>query len=265
MKKSRISVLSPSKGSTTFLLVVLLLIAAYFVGRYSGQADLLKKGGVAKSQTGQGQAGSTQQAQVGSTNTQPQQPTTGSASVDDDPFLGDADAPIVMIEFSDFECPFCKRFYDNTLPQIKENYIDTGKVKFVYRDFPLPFHNPMATKEAIASNCAREQGGDTKFFEYHDEIFNRTESNGNGLNDADLRTIAQDVGLDMDEFNSCIQDDAQEQEVENDVEAARTTGVTGTPGFIIGRSTPDGNINGQLVIGAQPYTAFEAVFSTLNQ
>lgn len=264
MEKKTISVPAPTKRSTSFILVILLLAAVFLVGRFSGQVDLLKKGGVTASQTGQGQPGSIQQAQVGNTNPQPQQPTSGTASVDDDPFMGDENAPITMIEFSDYECPFCKSFYDQTLTQIKQNYIDTGKVKFVYRDYPLPFHDPMATKEAIASNCAREQGGDEKFFEYHDEIFNRTISNGNGLNDDDLQTIAQDVGLNMSQFNSCIQDDAQDQEVKKDIAAAQAAGVTGTPGFVIGKSSSDGNISGQLVIGAQPYAAFEALLNTLN-
>src|SRR3989344_3998538 len=87
--------------------------------------------------------------------------------VDDDPFLGDVNAPVVMIEWSDYECPFCARFYTQTLSQIKSDYIDTGKAKFVYRDFPLGFHQQAETA-ALAANCAGEQG---KYFEYHDKIF----------------------------------------------------------------------------------------------
>lgn len=266
MEKKTISVPVPSKKTATPLLILLLIGAAFMIGRYQGQLELLKGGQTQIASTGI--AGTPPQGGTQSnpeTNPdQPPQPTSGTASVDDDPFMGDVNAPITMIEFSDFECPFCKSFYDQTLPQIKQNYIDTGKVRFVYRDFPLPFHDPMATKEAIASNCAREQGKDEKFFEYHDEIFNRTISNGNGLNDDDLQTIAQDIGLNMDQFNSCIQDDAQDQEVKKDVADAQAAGATGTPGFVIGKSSPDGNISGQLVIGAQPYDAFEAVFNTLN-
>jgi protein-disulfide isomerase len=265
MDKKKISVPIPSIRTATPLLILLIIGGAYLIGRFQGQLELLKGGQTQIAGTGIGttpQGGT--QPNPGTNPGQPQQPTSGTASVDDDPFMGDKNAPITMIEFSDFECPFCKSFYDQTLPQIKKNYIDTGKVKFVYRDLPLPFHDPMATKEAIASNCAREQGGDEKFFEYHDEIFNRTKSNGNGLNDEDLQTIAQDVGLNMSQFDSCIQDDAQDQEVKNDIAAAQAAGATGTPGFVIGKSTPDGNINGQLVIGAQPYAAFEALLNTLN-
>lgn len=88
-------------------------------------------------------------------------------SMDDDPVLGNANAPITIIEFSDYECPFCKRFYDQTFGQIKKDYIDTGKVKFIYRDYPLSFH-PGAEPAAQAANCAGEQG---KYWEMHDKIF----------------------------------------------------------------------------------------------
>jgi protein-disulfide isomerase len=88
-------------------------------------------------------------------------------SIDDDPVLGKADAPVTIVEFSDFQCPYCKQYFDNTFGQIKAQYIDTGKVKLVYRDFPLSFH-PMAEPSAEAANCAMEQG---KFWEMHDKIF----------------------------------------------------------------------------------------------
>lgn len=88
-------------------------------------------------------------------------------SNDDDPVLGDANAAVTMVEFSDYECPFCKRFYDDTLAQIKSTYIDTGKLKLVYRDYPLSFH-PGAEPAAQAANCAGEQG---KYWEMHDKIF----------------------------------------------------------------------------------------------
>src|SRR3989344_7763193 len=115
---------------------------------------------------------------AGDTNTpppsDPQQPTNGKASLDGDPVLGDANAPVTMIEFSDYECPFCKRHFQDTFPQIKSEYIDTGKVKLVFRDLPLSFHDPLATKEAMAANCSREQGGDSTYFKFHDAIFKTT-------------------------------------------------------------------------------------------
>lgn len=102
-------------------------------------------------------------------------------SLDDDPAQGRDDAQVVMVEFSDYECPFCKRYFTDSYPQIKSTYIDSGKVKYVFRDLPLSFHDPVATEEAVAANCAREQNGDEAYFNYHDEIFNRTQSNGAGF------------------------------------------------------------------------------------
>lgn len=193
----------------------------------------------------------------------PSQSTEGVTSVDDDPVLGDKNAPVTIVEFSDYECPFCKRHFDETLPQLIKNYIDTGKVKLVFRDLPLAFHDPIATKEAVAANCAREQGGDSKYFEYHDEIFTRTKSNGNGLSEADLATIASDVKLNINSFKTCIQDPAQEEEVKKDLADAAAAGASGTPTFIIGKSTENGVIDGDLVVGAQPYAVFQTIIDSL--
>ena len=196
-------------------------------------------------------------------NQPPPQPTTGTASTDDDPVLGDKNAPVTIIEFSDYECPFCKRHFDETLPQLIKNYVDTGKVKIAYRDFPLSFHNPMATKEAVAANCAREQGGDEKYFKFHDEIFKRTTSNGNGLDDAKIQTIASDLGLNKSDFDTCLSNPAMEEEVKKDIADGSAAGASGTPTFIIGKSTANEEIEGDLVVGAQPYAAFQAVIDPL--
>lgn len=104
------------------------------------------------------------------------------AKVDDDPLLGDKSSNITMVEFSDYECPFCKRHFTQTLPQIKKDYIDKGLVKLVYRDYvAVPSHNPAAELEALAANCARDLGGDEAYFKYHDSIFQNTKSNGAGV------------------------------------------------------------------------------------
>lgn len=100
---------------------------------------------------------------------------------DDDPVLGNPNAPLTLVEFSDYECPFCKRYFDQTYPQVKKEYIDTGKLKLVFRDLALSFHDPAATFEANAANCAKELGGDKAYFEYHDLLFKNTKSNGQGI------------------------------------------------------------------------------------
>ena len=163
---------------------------------------------------------------------------------DDDPFLGDADAPVTIVEFSDYECPFCARFYSQTLSQIKSNYIETGKVKFVYRDFPLGFHQ-QAVPAALAANCAGEQG---KYFEYHDKLF--LGGGAAGKTDADYKTWAEELGLNVAEWETCLSDPAQAAEIQKDFRDGSAAGITGTPGFII---------NGQLISGAQPFSVFKQI------
>ncbi len=237
---------------------LLAIAGALFVGGFTfgslwTENKLLKSGGLAKVQPATALQPAAPAAQA------PQQPTTGTASVDDDPVLGDKNAPVTLVEFSDYECPFCKKHFDQTYTQLKTKYIDTGKVKLVYRDFPLSFHDPMATKEAIAANCARKQGGDNAYFKFHDEMFKRTTSNGNGLNDEKIKTIAVDLGLNSGQFESCLQDKAMADEVKKDIADGGQAGVSGTPTFLIGKTTSDGKVSGNLLVGAQPMSAFEAI------
>jgi len=168
------------------------------------------------------------------------------AMADDDPYMGDEDAPVTIIEFSDFQCPYCTRFYSQTLPKIKKNYVDTGKVKFVYRDLALRDH-PQAKNAAMASQCANDQG---KFWEYHDEIFDNQRS----LSVDKLKSMASDLRLDTAKFNDCLDSGKYSDEVDKDSREANAAGMTGTPGFVI---------NGYILKGAQPYDVFESVIDAL--
>jgi protein-disulfide isomerase len=161
---------------------------------------------------------------------------------DGDPSIGSKDAKVTIIEFSDFQCPFCERFFSQTYPQIKSAYIDTGKVRFVYRDFPLSFH-AMAQKSAEAGECANEQG---KFWEYHDKIFQNQQS----LSIDNLKSWAKQLGLDTTKFNTCLDTDKYKTEVQNDLSDGISLGVSGTPAFFI---------NGKPLIGAQPFAAFQQI------
>ncbi|MBI2548217.1 thioredoxin domain-containing protein [Candidatus Woesearchaeota archaeon] len=163
-------------------------------------------------------------------------------SADDDAAKGSSKAPITIIEFSDFQCPYCGRFYAETLPLIKEKYIDTGKVQFVYRDFPLGFHQH-AQKAAEAAECAGEQ---EKYWEYHNLLF----ENQNALDTTSLKAYAKQLGLNTGEFNQCLDEGKMTAEVQNDFEQGSRYGVTGTPAFFI---------NGVEIVGAQPYAAFEQI------
>ncbi|MBI2196025.1 DsbA family protein [Candidatus Daviesbacteria bacterium] len=193
----------------------------------------------------------------------PQQPTSVKVSLDDDPVLGSKDAKVTLIEFSDYECPFCKRHFDQVYPSLKKDYIDTGKVKMVFRDYPLPFHDPMATFEAGAANCAKEQGGDSAYFKFHNSIFTKTKSNGNGLTKDEVYQFAADLGLNKANLKSCADSEKYAEEIKKDVADGSAAGVSGTPSFFVGKSDPSGTITGTIIVGAQPYSAFQAVIDPL--
>lgn len=193
----------------------------------------------------------------------PTVPTTAKVSVDDDPVLGDKNAKVTLIEFSDYECPFCKRHFDQVYPSLKKDYIDTGKVKLVYRDFPLSFHDPMATYEAQAANCAREKGTDATYFKLHDEMFKQTTSNGNGLTKEKINQIASSLGLNGSSIIACADADKYKDEVAKDIADGSAIGVNGTPTFVVGKSDPSGTITGSIIVGAQPYSAFQAAIDPL--
>lgn len=171
-------------------------------------------------------------------------------SADDDPVMGSASAAVTIIEFSDFQCPFCRKFWKETLPQIVEEYVDTGKVKFVYRDFPLSFH-PGAEPAARAAECADEQG---KFWEMHDKIFEEEDKQGQGtiqFDEEDLKTWAKGVsGLKYADWEKCFDSGKYADEVANDFSDGTAAGVSGTPSFFI---------NGRQVEGAVPFAEIKAV------
>lgn len=182
---------------------------------------------------------------------------SGKVSTDDDAVLGNKNAPLTIIEFSDYECPFCKRSFDQLLPELKKNYIDTGKLKLVYRDFPLSFH-ANAHKEAEAAECARSQGDDATYFKFHDQIFNKTTSNGTGLALTQLPVIAKNLGLNVSQFQQCLDSGKFKDEVDKDIADGTAAGVNGTPSWFVGKSTSNGVIDGTLIVGAQPFSAFKA-------
>lgn len=242
----------PKRFSMQQVLIVLLVISSFLIGVLYTKVQYLEKNGGSPTQAAAPQAVAPQQAP-------PEDTSPKKVSVDDDPILGDKNAKVTLIDFSDYECPFCKRYFDETYSQIKKDYVDTGKVKIVFRDLPLPFHEPMATTEAVAANCARIQGDDTTYFKYHDEIFKRTKSNGNGLTKDDLYKISDDLRLNTATLKTCIDDKKQEDEVRKDLADANAAGASGTPTFFIGKSTSDGIIDGTKLIGAQPFSAFKTI------
>lgn len=160
-------------------------------------------------------------------------------SIDDDAVLGNEDAPVTIIEFSDFQCPYCKRGWE-AMKQVEEEYVKSGKVKIVFRDFPLAFHD-QAEPAAIASECAHEQG---KFWEFHDLLF----ENQGSLNPTNYKKWAADLGLDTEQFNDCLDSEKYKEEVGKDLVDGQSYGVSGTPAFFV---------NGKMISGAQPFAAFK--------
>lgn len=179
-------------------------------------------------------------------------------SLSDAPVLGDKNAKVALVEFSDYECPFCKRYYDETYSQLKKDYIDTGKIKLVFRNLPLNFHQN-AHKEAQAALCARDQGGDAVYYKYHDEMFTRTTSNGLGLAVDQLPVIAKDLGLNGETLKSCLDSGKYVSKVDSDLADASTYGATGTPSFFVGKVSADNTITGSKIVGAQPLSSFKSV------
>jgi protein-disulfide isomerase len=164
---------------------------------------------------------------------------------DDDPFQGPADAPVVIVEFSDFQCGFCGRWYKETLPQILAAY--PNDVKFVYRDFTI--FGQESLRAATAADCANEQG---KFWEMHNRLFDRLENQENTpLVDETFVSYAQELGLDTAAFSECLSSDRYVNEVLSDYQAAQQYGLQGTPGFVI-----DGVV---YTIGAQPFQVFDGI------
>lgn len=165
----------------------------------------------------------------------------------DDHIRGDANAPVKIVEYSDTECPFCKRFHP-TLLQIMDEYGKDGKVAWIYRHFPLDQLHSKARKEAEATECAAELGGNDKFWAYLDRLMEVTPAN-NGLDPAELPRIAQYVGLDTAKFNECLTSGTHAQKIEAHVQNAAATGGNGTPWSIVvtksGKKYP--------LSGAQPY------------
>ena len=162
-------------------------------------------------------------------------------NIDGAPFLGREDAPVTVVEFSDFECPFCRRWYEDSKGRLEREYIDTGKVKLVYMHFPLSFH-PEAMPAALASECAYEQG---KFWEFHDLIF----ENQQVIGEANYKKWAGELGLDQGQFDDCYDSRKYEADVQDDFSKGQGAGIRGTPGFLV---------NGRLVSGAQPFQVFQA-------
>ncbi len=231
------------------LMVVGLIVAAGFLGYFYGQLKAIRGGsgtlGAANVPSGNA-AG--QEAVPGV----PEQPTSVSDDVWKELLVGAAaekgvdDARVVMVEFTDYQCPFCARHVSETDPKIQADYVDTGKVRYLIRDLPLPFH-ANAHVAAQAARCAGDQG---KYWEMHDSLFENQVAWSEGDAETLFSGYAGELGMNVGTFDSCLSSGKYKSVVEDDVALAGKAGASGTPTFAI---------NGELLVGAQPISAFKAV------
>lgn len=160
------------------------------------------------------------------------------------PFLGNANAKVTVVEYADYQCPFCEKWYTGVMSELKTKYIDNGKIKFVYQDFA--FLGPDSNTAAEATHCAADQN---KFWQYHNYLFSNQGAEGSGWATAiHQKEFAQAVGLNTTQFNSCLDSGKYKQEVLDETAAGKSYGVSGTPSVFV---------NGVIIVGAQPAASFE--------
>jgi protein-disulfide isomerase len=206
-------------------------------------------------------------------------PTTAPAAADEQnpaaktnltgaPFIGDkSKAKVAIVEFSDVECPFCKRHHEQVYPDIVKNLVDTGKVVYAYRTYiAVPSHNPAATLEANAAYCLLEQtGSNGKFFDYMKGLYTNTQANGSGLAGTKTFDLANELGGNAANVKSCAESNKFKDFIANDQTLAEQAGIQGTPGFIVGKLSEDGTVDGKLIAGAYPYSEFERIVAEMSK
>jgi len=187
----------------------------------------------------------------------PQAPSPVDVEIGDAYVKGNKNAKVTIIEYSDFECPFCKKFH-TTPPEIVAHY--KGKVNWVYRHLPLAFHNPGAQKQAEASECANEVGGNESFWKYADLIYLRTKSNGKGFPLKNLVPLAVEIGLNEEQFKTCLNSGKYAKRIQKDLDDAMKMGISGTPSIVI-KNNETGDI--RFKSGAYPAETFIAEIEKL--
>ena len=224
----------------TPILMVLLLIASFLLGVLTTKVAYLEK------QNGGGQAAGTPTQQAGT----PASPAPGQkvdVGVGNFPLKGNANAKVTIVEFADFRCPFCEQYFTNTLTQIMKDYVDTGKVKYAFRNYA--FLGPASVVAANAAECANDQG---KFWDFHNYLYkNQPQETDTSMYNTDTLTqAAVSLGLNGDQFRSCLDGKKFDSKVSGDLSDGQKAGVNGTPSFFV---------NGMPLVGAQPYSAFKTL------
>lgn len=229
------------KISSTQVLVFLLVIAAFLIGVLVTKVEYLEKGQVPNNQIADIPSAQQPTQQQGLTDGQKVDVAPGEL-----PALGEDNAKVTVIEFADFQCPFCGKWFTESGSSLIKEYVDTGKVKLYYRHFA--FLGEESNWAAEASNCANDQG---KFWEFHDFLFKNQQGENQGAFTKDkLKGFAANLGLNTSTFNSCLDQGKYTKAVTDDTAAGQAAGVSGTPTVFV---------NGQTIVGAQPYNVLKAL------
>ena len=183
-------------------------------------------------------------------------------SIADSPYLGDkSQAKVAIVEFSDYECPYCQMFFNQTFDGLVKEYVNNNKAIFVYRDF-LGVGLPAAEVDSNAALCVRSLLDNPAYFEMAKLIYQNTGLEGQGIPTDKMVTLAGQVGADQTKFKTCLTNDQFKNQIQQDNQDAQSAGVDGTPSFVIGKLGSDGKVTGELLVGAQPLATFE---STINK
>ncbi len=242
----KVKLMLPKTFDYTPLLVLAIIVGAFFLGRMSAQLQYAQSGTAMAPSNGQQAAAGAQQPG------QPAQITPGqkvNVANGHFPAMGNTNAKVTVIEFADLRCPFCKQFHDNVFPQLKKDYIDTGKIQFYFRQFP--FLGPASNVAADAAECAQDQG---KFWQFEDYMYTNQpdESDTTLYTAANLAQVAGNMGMDSNAFANCVTNKTDDARTQQDYTQGQAAGVSGTPTFYI---------NGVQLVGAQPYTAFQSAIN----
>jgi protein-disulfide isomerase len=265
------NVISINRSTFTKLAVVgvAALMVASFFGGYTWHATVSPSSGQSGPTLAAANQGLLQQQQPvaqapggmapGQPGAAPQPTKVAAVNIDGAPTKGKADAPVTMVEFADFQCPFCGRFVTDSLQQIEKKYVDTGQVKFVYEQYPLPFH-PNAQPAAMAAECANAQG---KFWPMHDKLY-ATQTTWESLDNTAVKNTfkqyAAGLGLNTASFNSCLDSSKYSDKIQKQSSLGSQYGVSGTPTFYIGNQ----KAGYTQIVGAQPITSFEQMIKQLS-
>lgn len=179
-------------------------------------------------------------------------------TLDDDAVLGNkTKAKVAIVEFSDYECPFCKKFHQETYKELVKEFVDSSKAVYSFRDYPLPFHDPVASQAANLAQCVREVKGDQGFFAFNEAYFSMTQTNGKGLAEGKQDELLKSLGVNVASVTQCATSEKYKDEIAKDMTDGSAAGISGTPSFVIGKLDAKGNVVGELAVGAMPLAQFK--------